>query len=423
VSGWWLRRYAGSMVSSLRVRNYRLYFIGQLISMSGTWVQTVAQSFLVLQLTNSGTALGFAIAARFLPILVFGPWGGMTADRLNKRRVLYVTQALSGVIAATLGLLVSTHEIRIWMVYVLALTLGGVNVFDNPARQAFITELVPASEMANAVTLNSVTANMARILGAALGGVISATIGVALCFEFNAGSFLAVVIMLLRMSGDDITPSTPEPRAPGQIRAGLRYVRARPELHLPLLLILVAGTLAWEFEVSLPLLARTTFDGGPETYALMTVMMGTGAVFGGLVAASRTRLGLRRLAYTAMAWGAVITAAALMPTLALECAGLFLVGYCGITFNAHAKTTLQLHASPQMRGRVMALWALAWMGTTPLGGPIIGWVSSAFGARFGLLAGGVPTIAAGLAVLLFLSRAASRDSARPPKAASEIQRK
>ena len=414
----WIRRTAINTVSSLGVRNYRLFFTGQLISMSGTWVQTVAQSFLVLRLTNSGTALGAATAARFLPLFVFGPWGGMLADRLNKRRVLYLTQTLSGVIAGILGLLVSTHQIRMWMVYLLALALGGVNVFDNPARQAFITELVPAAQVANAVTLNSVTANMARILGATLGGVVSATAGVALCFYFNGASFLAVVVMLFRMSGDDIVPSTPEPRARGQIRAGLRYVAATPDLLLPLLVILVAGTLAWEFEVSLPLLARNTFRGGPGTYSLMTVMMGAGAVLGGLVAASRARLGLGRLGYTAVAWGTAISAAALMPDLPLECAALFLVGYGSITFNALGKTTLQLHSAPEMRGRVMALWGLAWMGTTPVGGPIIGWLGSTFGARSGLLAGGVPTLVAGLAVLVFVHRS---QASIPPEASIALR--
>jgi MFS family permease len=397
--------------SSLRTRNYRLFFTGQLVSQIGTWVQTVAQSFLILDLTGSGTALGLVLAVRYLPLFLFGLWGGVTADRLNKRRVLYVTQALSALIAAAFGTLVATHEIRMWMVYLLALALGFVNVFDNPARQAFITELVPVEQMSNAVTLNSVLANVARVLGAAVGGVVSASIGLALCFDLNAASFLAVIIMLARLSAKDMLTPKPDPRAAGQIRDGLRHVVKTPELLIPLLMIFVVGTLAWEFEVSLPVLARNTFHGGPSTYSLMTVVMGAGAVVGGLVAASRSRIGMRPLSRAAIGWGFAITAAALMPSLVSDLVALAFVGYGSITFNSLGKTTLQMHAGPLMRGRVMSLWALAWMGSTPIGGPIIGWLSAHFNARVGLLAGGLPTLAVGLIVLPYTRRLDRRQSA------------
>jgi MFS family permease len=390
--------------SSLTVRNYRLYFVGQLISSSGTWMQAVAQSFLVLDLTHSGTALGLATAARFAPMFLFGPWGGVIADRLDKRRVLYVTQILAGLVALVFALLIAAHEINMPIVYVLAAVLGCVNVFDNPARQAFITELVPPDQMRNAVTLNSVMLNISRIFGAAVGGVAVALLGLSLCFALNGLSYVAVVITMLMMRRAQMSPSARAPRESGQVRAGLRYVRTTPRLLLPLIMIAIIGTLAWEFQVSLPLLASKTFHGGAGTYGAMASVMGAGAVVGGLVSASRPGVGLRGLSIAAIGWGIAITAAALAPTLPIEYATLLFVGYGSITFNSLAKTALQLASAPQMRGRVMALWGLAWLGSTPIGGPIIGWIGQEFSARWSLLAGGLPTIAVGLIALPMLIR-------------------
>jgi MFS family permease len=407
LNGWVSRflRTAGTQTfSSLAVRNYRLFFVGQLVSVTGTWMQTVAQSFLVLQLTHSGSALGLTTAARFAPMFLWGPWGGLIADRLDKRRLLYATQALSALLALAFGVLVGTHLIRLWSVYLLATLLGLVNVFDNPARQAMISELVPREQLSNAVTLNSVTVNMARIFGAAVGGVVAAAVGLAVAFDLNAVSFLGVLIVLAMMSPADMAVPAPQVRERGQIRAGLRYAAATPGLLVPLIMIAVVGTLAWEFQVSLPLLAQRTFHGDAGTYGAMTAAMGVGAVIGGLFTASRQNPRARGLAVAAVGWGLAITAAALAPTLPLEYVVLLFVGYGSISFNSLAKTTLQLTAAPVMRGRVMALWALAWQGSTPIGGPIIGWMSDEFGPRWSLLAGGVPTIAVGLAALPVLAR-------------------
>jgi MFS family permease len=397
-------------ISSLGTRNYRLFFLGQLVSMSGTWMQTVAQSFLVLRLTDSGVVLGLTVAARFGPMFVLGPWGGLVADRLDKRRVLYVTQALSGVLALAFGVLVSTGAIRIWMVYLLAGALGLVNVFDNPARQSLISELVPASQLRNAITLNSITVNLARIIGAAAGGAAVAGAGLAACFDLNAASFLAVLVTLALMSGGRASPARREVREPGQIRAGLRYVRSTPTLLVPLVMIAVVGTLAWEFQVSLPLLAKNTFHGDAGTYGAMATAMGAGAVVGGFVVAARTRVRAASLAVAAVGWGISITAAALAPTLIAEYAVLVLVGYGSISFNSLAKTALQLASVPWMRGRVMALWALAWQGSTPVGGPVIGWISEHYGPRPSLLVGGIPTLAVGLLAYPVLSRIDRRAS-------------
>jgi len=404
------------MVSSLRQRNYRLFFFGQLVSIAGTWMQTVAQSFVVLDLTHSGTQLGLTTAARFLPMFVFGPLGGVFADRMDRRRVLYVTQALSGLLAGVFAVTVGTHSIRLWIVYLLALALGFVNVFDNPARQSFISEMVSTGDLPNAVTLNSVAANMARVFGAALGGVIAAAIGLALCFTFNALSFGAVLVSLAAMRTSELFPAERVSRQKKQVRQGLRYVRNTPELLIPLLMIAVVGTLAWEFQVSLPLMASEVFHGGAGSYGVMASVMGGGAVVGGLISAARARPRARALCLAAIGWGIAILAAAAAPSFALELAALVFVGYGSITFNSLAKTTLQLAAKPEMRGRVMALWALAWMGSTPIGGPIVGWTGQAIGARWALVIGGVATLACGVLALPALTRIDRRPAPDAPPA-------
>ena len=404
------------MVSSLRQRNYRLFFFGQLVSVAGTWMQSVAQSFLVLDLTHSGTQLGLTSAARFLPMFLFGPIGGVFADRMDRKRVLYLTQSLSGLLAAVFAVTVATHSIRLWIVYLLAMALGFVNVFDNPARQSFISEMVSAQDLPNAVTLNSVAMNMARVFGAALGGVIAAAIGLALCFACNALSFAAVLVSLAAMRASELFPAKRVTRQKRQVRQGLRYVRSTPELLIPLVMIAVIGTLAWEFQVSLPLMASKVFHGGAASYGVMASVMGGGAVVGGLISAARSRPRARALCLAAVGWGIAILAAAVAPSMALELAALVFVGYGSITFNSLAKTTLQLAAKPEMRGRVMALWALAWLGSTPIGGPIIGWAGQAIGARWALVIGGVAALACGILALPALTRIDRRAAADTPPA-------
>jgi MFS family permease len=393
------------MISSLRQRNYRLFFFGQLVSVAGTWMQTVAQSFLVLDLTHgSGTQLGLTTAVRFLPLLVFGPMGGLFADRRDKQRILLVTQTLSGLLAGVFAILIATGSIELWIVYLLALALGFVNVFDNPARQSFISEMVSTPDLPNAVTLNSVSMNMARVFGAALGGVIAGAIGLALCFGCNALSFVAVLISLLAMRRSELFPAKRVARKKGQVRQGLRYVRSTPELLIPLVMIAVIGTLAWEFQVTLPLMASKIFHGGAAAYGVMASVMGAGAVVGGLISAARPRPRARALCLAAIGWGIAILAAAVAPSMVIELAALVFVGYGSITFNSLAKTTLQLAARPEMRGRVMALWGLAWLGSTPIGGPIVGLIGQHEGARWGLLIGGLAALICGILALPALTR-------------------
>jgi MFS family permease len=393
-----------SIVSSLSERSYRLYFTGQLISVVGSFVQTVALAFLVLHLTGSGTALGLVIATLWLPIFFFSPFGGVLADRLDKRSVLYVTQTLLVLLAGAFAVLIAAGVIAMWMVYLLALGVGGVNAFDLPTRQSFIAEMVPLDKLENAITLNSISVNIARVFGAALGGVIVAFLGLATCFSLNAASFVAVLITLMMMRRAQLHPAPRVVRQKGQIRAGLRYVRTVPQLLVPMIMIAVIGVLAYEFPVTLPLMATETFHRGAGTYGLMASAMSGGAVLGGVVTASRERPRARALALAAIGWGIAISAAAVAPSFPLELLALAFVGYGTITFNAMAKTTLQLASIPVMRGRVMALWVLAWGGTTLIGGPLVGWIAQEFGARWPLLVGGVPTVLVGIVAWPALKR-------------------
>ena len=390
--------------SSLRIRNYRLYFFGQMVSLSGTWMQGVAQAWLVLQLTGSGTALGLVTAFQFLPVLLLGPMGGVVADRFDKRRLLFVTQAIAGSLAGILGLLVVTDLVELWMVYALALALGLVTTVDNPTRQTFVLEMVGADELTNAVTLNSVMVNVARVIGPAVAGVLIATVGIGICFLLNAASYLATLASLAVMRTDLLERTPPQPRKKGQLREGFRYVRATPELLWPLVMMAVVGTLAYEFQVILPLVARFTFEGDAGTYGLMSSTMGAGAVVGGLYTAGKKRHGTTALSLAAMAFGGFILAAAAAPTLAVELVALFLVGATSITFLALGNTTLQLGAAPEMRGRVMALWAVAFLGSTPVGGPIIGGIGEHVGPRWGLVVGGVAAFLAGALTYRVLGR-------------------
>ncbi len=380
--------------AALETPNYRRYFIGQAISLVGTWMQSVAQSWLVLTLTGSGTALGFVVAMQTLPVLLLGPYGGVVADRVDKRRLMIALQSMMGVLALVLGVLTVTGAVSLWEVYVLALLLGLNNAFENPARQAFVLEMVGSRDLPNAVTLNSVLVNTARAVGPAIAGVIIATGGIGICFLLNAASFIAVVYSLVTMNLAALRPSPPTERAPGQLRQGLSYVRRTTNLAVPLAMMALIGTLAYEFQVVLPVVARVTFHGGAQVYGFMTAAMGIGALAGGLVVASRRRTGLRPLVIGAAGFGVVILAAAVAPSLPLELVALFGVGAGSISFLAVGNSTLQLAAEPSMRGRVMALWAVAFLGSTPIGGPIAGFVAEHAGGRWALAMGALACFAA-----------------------------
>jgi MFS family permease len=299
---------------ALGSHNYRLYFFGQIISVSGTWMQSVALGWLVLQLTGSGTWLGLVIAFQFLPMLVLGPMGGVVADRVDKRRFLFATQAVSGVLAAALGLIVLTGSVQLWMVFAFALALGIVNAFDMPARQTFVFEMVGPDLLTNAVTLNSVVMNGARIVGPAIAGVLIASVGIASCFLINGLSYLACIAGLALMHVADLVAAEPRPREKGQLREGFRYVWGDSSLRTPLLLMAAIGTLTYEFQITLPLIAQYTFGAGASGYGALTSAMGLGAVIGGLVAASRARPTRRKLGIAGIVFGTAVLLASVMPT-------------------------------------------------------------------------------------------------------------
>jgi MFS family permease len=390
-----------AMFASLDNRNYRRYIGGQSISLVGTWMQTVAQSWLVLELTGSGTQVGLLVALQTLPVLLLGPYGGVVADRVDKRRLMIWLQTMMGALSLVLGVLTLTHRVNVPEVYVLALLLGLNNCFENPARQSFILEMVGPDRLRNAVSLNSVMVNVARAVGPAIAGIIIAAGGTGLCFLINAASFGAVVASLLTLDTSQLRPSPPSSRAAGQVREGLAYVRRTPELAVPLLMMALVGCLAYEFQVVLPVVAKQTFRGGPETYGYLTAAMGVGAIVGGLYVAAKGRTGIASMTNSAFAFAVVLTAAALAPTLPIEMIAMAAVGGVSVGFLSKGNSSLQLAASPSMRGRVMALWAVAFLGSTPIGGPIAGAVSEHFGGRAGLgLAAASCLVAAAMGVVL-----------------------
>ena len=382
--------------ASLANPNYRKFFSGQAISLVGTWMQQIAQSWLVLELTGSPTALGLVVALQTLPVLILGPYGGVVADRMDKRRLMIGLQSMMGVLALVLALLTITGDVRLWHVYVLAFLLGLNNCFESPARQAFVLEMVGPKDLRNAVSLNSVLVNSARAVGPAVAGIIIATGGLGLCFLLNAVSFVAVVISLMRLDVSGLHRSKPTARARGQLREGFSYVRHTPVLAVPLLMMGLVGCLAYEFQVVLPVLADRTFHGDARTYGFMTGAMGVGAVVGGLYVAARGQTGLRSLVNSTAVFGVVILGAAFAPNLALELVALTLVGVASVAVLAKGNSTLQLEAAPHMRGRVMALWTVAFLGSTPIGGPVAGAVSEQFGARAGLALGAAACLLAAL---------------------------
>lgn len=381
--------------SALHIRNFRLFIFGQGISMCGTWTQTVAISWLVLKMTHSGTQLGLVIAAQFLPILIFGVWGGVVADRLDKRTVLYFTQSIAGLLALTLGILVLTHVITLLMIYALSVAFGFVLVVDNPTRQAFVSEMVGREQLKNAITLNSTMVNMARVIGPSFAGILIATVGIGTCFIVNAGSYLAVLIALYLMHGNELNPAPKSAREPGQIRAGLAYVWSEPKLKSTLLMMLIIGTFAYEFPVILPLFATVTLHGDARTYSIMMASTGIGAIVGGIYTASQASTRETQLIWSAILFGISILLASIMPNLVTVIISLVIVGVLSVLFIALGNTTLQLTSEPNMRGRVMALWMIAFAGTTPIGGPIIGFISDHTNPRIGLAAGGISAVIAG----------------------------
>ncbi|MBA3724088.1 MAG: MFS transporter [Candidatus Levybacteria bacterium] len=399
-----IKQYGRMTFSSLNIYNYRLYFIGQAISTSGTWMQNVAQGLLILQLTGSGTALGLLIAVQFLPTLFLGSFGGVIADRFSKRRILFITQTIAGVLALLHALLLVSGMIEVWMVYLLALGLGLVTAFDNPTRQTFIFEMVGKDHIRNAVSLNAVMVNIARVVGPSLAGILVPTVGLAACFFINALSFVAVLIVLIMMQTAKLMPAVRSTMIKGQFMKGIHYVKDTHSLRTVLLMMVLIGTFTYEFMVILPLLAEFTFNNPVGGYALLSSAMGFGAVIGGLISASRKKTSLNAIVTTAFLFGGAIFLVALAPNLELAAIAMVIVGMFSTTFIAQANAYLQIKSLPEMRGRVMSLWTVAFLGTTPIGAPIIGWIGENAGPRWALGVGGLAAIVAGSLAYLLIKR-------------------
>ena len=382
------------MFAALAVPNFRRYVSGQALSLVGTWVETVAQALLVLQLTHSGTILGLTTAARYAPILILSPYAGLLVDRYAKRHVLLATQAGLGLVSAALGVSVLTGGVRLWQVVVLALLFGTLSAVDNPARQAFVQEVVGRDLVRDAVTLNSTMVNVARVIGPTVAAVLAATIGIGWCFIVNAVSFGFVIASLLSLDIARLHPVPPAGRSRGQLRAGLRYAAAVPDIARPLLMMALVGTFTFEFETSLPLLAEKTFHGGATTYSWLIGALGAGAVAGGLVAARSGRTGVARLTWAAVFYAIAVGLVAAAPAWPAAVAACVLAGVATITFLTTGNATVQLAAEPEYRGRVTALWSMALVGSTAIGAPVIGGLSDLAGPRYALALGAVACLAA-----------------------------
>ena len=396
---------------SLRVRNFRLFIIGQVLSATGTWMQLVAGPFLVLQLTGSGTALGIDTGLSFLPILLFGAWGGLVADRFDNRRLQIATQLAFSVPAATLWVLVVTGAVEVWMVYALSFVSGCITAVDMPTRQSFYLEMVGRDDLTNAMSLNTATFTGTRVVGPALAGVLIGVIGVGPIFLINAVSYLAVVAALLAMRRSELQPRERVPRRRGQIREGIRYIWRTPELRVPMLVMAAVFLFAFNYPVLLPLLAVRTFEGDAATYGVMLALFGAGSLTGALLMASRaTAPNTPRLARLAVLMGGLSAAVALSPWLPLAWALLPLLGGASIAFAITGNSTLQLTSAEELRGRVMSLYSVIFLGSTPIGGPLAGLVGEHLGPRIGLIGGGVLAALAGLTAL---ARSRARRGAVP----------
>ncbi|MCW2569091.1 MAG: major facilitator superfamily 1 [Mycobacterium sp.] len=393
------------MTDSLRVRNYRLFAGGQIVSLTGTWMQTIGQDWLVLQLSgNSGTALGIVTALQFTPTIFLTLYGGVLADRVDKRRMLIVVQFATGVLALGMGLLVVSGAAVLWHVYVLALLLGVARAFDVPTRQAFVSELVGPDLLPNAVALNSATFNTARIVGPAIGGLVIAWLGVGPAFLLNAVSFAAVIAALWRMDPAELFRGPVTLRGPGQVREGLRYVWGRPDLMMVTVLMLVVGTLGMNFNLTLPLLARAEFGVGAAQFGLLSTAFAAGALCGALLGTRRrTRPRATVMLAFAAVFGLLEIVIAFAPSFLAAAVLLVPTGAFLIAGNNAANSRMQLGADPALRGRVMALYMLVFMGGTAVGAPIMGAICEAYGVRSGLVLGGAATLVA--AAVLAAARA------------------
>jgi len=395
-----------SMFSSLRVRNYRLFAMGQAVSNTGTWMQRIAQDWLVNTLTHgSSTAVGITTALQFLPMLLFGLYGGVLADRCDKRKLLLITQSVMGLTGLALAALTLSGQVHVYHVYALAFVLGLVTVLDNPTRQTFVSEMVGPEQIGNAVSLNSANFQSARLVGPAIAGVLISAVGSGWAFLFNGLSFLAPITGLLLMRTSELHTTERAPRSKRQLREGLSYVRGNPELLWPIVLVGFVGTFGFNFPIWLTAFTDKVFAQGAGTYAMLNTLMAAGSVAGALLAARRGSARMRLMVGAALVFGVLEMVASFSPSFWLFAVLMAPIGIVGLTFNVTANSSVQLASDPTMRGRVMSLYMMVFIGGTPIGGPLVGRITDAFGARVGFLSGGVVSAAIAAAVGLLLARA------------------
>ncbi|AWK09764.1 MFS transporter [Streptomyces spongiicola] len=391
--------------SSLGIRNYRLFFTGAIVSNTGTWMARITQDWLVLTLTGSAAAVGITTALQFLPMLLFGLYGGVIADRCPKRLLLLFSQGALGLCGLTLAVLTLSGEVRVWHVYLVAFLLGMVTVVDNPTRQSFVSEMVGPEQLRNAVSLNSANFQSARLVGPAVAGVLITAVGSGWAFLLNGLSFLAPIIGLLLMRPAELHRTEPVPRGKGQLKEGLKYVAGRPELIWPIVLVGFVGTFAFNFPIWLTAFADKVFHAGAGTYGLLNTLIAAGSLAGALLAARRGSSRLRMLLGAAALLGVLEIAAALAPSFWLFAALLVAIGMVGLTVNVTANSSVQMATDPAMRGRVMSLYMMVFVGGTPLGAPVVGWLTDHYGVRVGMATGGAVAVIAAVVIGLILLRA------------------
>jgi MFS family permease len=386
---------SGETFHSLRVRNFRLFFTGQLISQVGNWLTLVAQTLLVLELTDSGIALGVLAAAQFGPILVLGPWAGLVADRSDKRRLLLVVQTVAMGQSFLLAVLAFSGEPPVGAIYAVAVLGGVCMAFDNPARRSFVVDMVDPDRINNAVSLNSALMTSSRVVGPALAGLLVSTVGYGWAFLGDGLSYLAVIAGLWMMRTSELRAAPVTPRGRGQVRAGLRYVRSEPELFVPLAMLAVIGTLSYNFQTVFPLFVTRDLGSSDAVFTALFSVVSVGSFIGALVTARRREIGVRQVGLAAVGYGVAMAAMALAPNVAVALVLGVVLGLASISFIVSSTAIVQLRSAPEMRGRVLAIQAMLFLGSTPVGGPIVGWVAEEFGARYSVALGAAAALLAG----------------------------
>lgn len=386
----------GATFRSLKIRNFRLFFTGQLISQVGNWLTLIAQALLVLKLTDSGIALGLLSACQFGPVLVMGAWAGLVADRSDKRKLLMIVQSCAMAQSFALAVFAWLDHPPVAALYLIALAGGVATAFDNPARRAFVVEMVPETEVQNAVSLNSALMTGSRVIGPALAGLLIHTVGYGWTFAVDGLSYIAVLVGLWMMRPAELRSSPVTPKGKGQVLAGFRYVRTVPELFVPLVMMALIGTFAFNFQTVMPLLVTRTLAGDDTTFTLVYSVISVGSLAGALFAARRTSVSVHVVTMSAFGFGVSMLLLAITPNIPATYPIGILVGASSIGFMTASTAIVQVRADPSMRGRVLALQAIVFLGSTPIGGPILGFVSEQYGPRYGVALGGVSAVLAGL---------------------------